>query len=145
MSDQSVPFILKTNFMASENKKEWEHDYPLIPASEITEEARELAVRWVEGYEPVGKINLQQKHELASDIMNYARRKGANWVTEKPVITQDCILIAATKIREYWDYTLFEIEYCNEAGYFMILDDGDEWGDIGDLKADKYLVLQPLK
>lgn len=52
--------------------KEWETDYPLIPMSEITDEAREIAVRWGEEYFP--GIALSEKHKLASDIMNYARR-----------------------------------------------------------------------
>lgn len=52
--------------------KHIEETYKLIPMSDITDEARILAVRWVEGYEPEGIINLEQKHKLASDIMNYA-------------------------------------------------------------------------
>lgn len=43
----------------------------LIPMSEITDEARSIAVSWVENYEPMG-FDIQQKHKLASDIMNYA-------------------------------------------------------------------------
>jgi len=52
--------------------KHIEENYRLIPMSDITDEARELAVKWVEGYKPEGVINLEQKHKLASDIMNYA-------------------------------------------------------------------------
>jgi hypothetical protein len=46
-------------------------DYPLIPMSQITDEARKIAVLWAEGngYDWIG-----DKHKLASDIMNYARR-----------------------------------------------------------------------
>jgi len=48
-----------------------DNDYKLIPMSEITDEAREIAVRWGENM----KDNfISQKHKLASDIMNYARR-----------------------------------------------------------------------
>ena len=43
----------------------------LIPLSEITPEAREIAVAWIENYQPMG-FDIQQKHKLASDIMNYA-------------------------------------------------------------------------
>lgn len=58
----------------SNTKKEWESDYKLIPMSEITDEARELSVRWME----CGDKNwIGQKHKLASDIMNYARRQSA--------------------------------------------------------------------
>ena len=47
--------------------------YKLIPLDEITPEAREIAVRWVEGYESCG-FDLPGKHKLASDIMNYAKQ-----------------------------------------------------------------------
>lgn len=46
-------------------------DYPLIPLTEITAEAREIAVRWGEFMDDNFIIH---KHKLASDIMNYARR-----------------------------------------------------------------------
>lgn len=54
-------------------KKELLEDYELVPFGEITEEAKAIAVLWVEGYEPMG-FDLPGKHKLASDIMNYARR-----------------------------------------------------------------------
>jgi hypothetical protein len=44
---------------------------PLIPMNEIPEEARKIAVLWVEGYEPNG-FDLPSKHKLASDIVSYA-------------------------------------------------------------------------
>jgi hypothetical protein len=45
--------------------------YELIPLPDITPEVREIAVAWIEGYQPMG-FDIQQKHKLASDIMNYA-------------------------------------------------------------------------
>lgn len=54
-------------------KKNIDNDYKLIPMSEITDEAREIAVRWGDG-ELGGYVSIQEKHKLASDIMNYARR-----------------------------------------------------------------------
>jgi hypothetical protein len=48
-----------------------EEDYPLIPMNEITDEARKLAVAWMECED---KRWIGNKHKLASDIMNYARR-----------------------------------------------------------------------
>ncbi len=48
-------------------------NYALIPMSEITDEARRIAVAWIDNYKPDGSIiNLEQKQKLASDIMNYA-------------------------------------------------------------------------
>lgn len=52
-------------------KKEMAEDYPLIPMDEIDEEARLLSVRWHES----ATNWIGDKHKLASDIMNYARRK----------------------------------------------------------------------
>jgi len=51
--------------------KELDNDYPLIPMSEIDDEARLIAVRWHES----ATDWIGDKHKLASDIMNYARRK----------------------------------------------------------------------
>lgn len=44
-------------------------DYKLIPMSKITDEARKIAVLWMECED---KDWIGQKHKLASDIMNYA-------------------------------------------------------------------------
>lgn len=44
-------------------------DYKLIPMSEITDDARKIAVAWMECDD---KNWIGQKHKLASDIMNYA-------------------------------------------------------------------------
>jgi hypothetical protein len=48
-------------------------EYQLIPLSEIEDDARKIAVVWVEELQDAGGIMLQQKHKLASDIMNYAK------------------------------------------------------------------------
>lgn len=54
-------------------KKELKTDYPLIPMSEIPDEARLMALSWSEAMEETNQ-SIQQKHKLASDITNYARR-----------------------------------------------------------------------
>lgn len=48
-----------------------EKSYQLIPMKDITDEAREIAVRWMECDD---KNWIENKHKLASDLMNYARR-----------------------------------------------------------------------
>ena len=55
----------------SYNRKDLDTDYPLIPMSESDAEARIIAVRWHES----ATNWIGDKHKLASDIMNYARRK----------------------------------------------------------------------
>jgi hypothetical protein len=47
-------------------------EYELIPMSEITPEARKIAVAWIENYTPYVSLEIAQKHKLASDIQNYA-------------------------------------------------------------------------
>lgn len=66
----------KPKATGKELELEMQRDYPLIPMSEITEEARLLAVAWVEGYERQG-MDIPGKQKLASDIMNYARRNSS--------------------------------------------------------------------
>lgn len=51
--------------------------FPLIPFSEIDDDARRIAVAWVEQYGTMG-FDLENKHKLASDIMNYHRMKLMN-------------------------------------------------------------------
>ena len=58
-------------------------DYKLIPMSEITDEARELAVAWMECED---KHWIEQKHKLASDIMNYAIKYHAQ---SAPVVSDE--------------------------------------------------------
>jgi len=45
--------------------------YQLIPMNEIEDEAREIAVRWHEN----ATNWIGDKHKLASDIMNYAKKQ----------------------------------------------------------------------
>ena len=68
-NDEAIERILLL-FGRSENKP-MDDDYPLIPMSEIEDEARLIAVRWHEN----ATNWIGDKHKLASDIMNYARRK----------------------------------------------------------------------
>ena len=51
-------------------REEMQTDYPLISMSDISDEARLLAVAWHEN----ATNWIGDKHKLASDIMNYARR-----------------------------------------------------------------------
>ena len=54
----------------SELKQELQTDYPLIPMGKVSDEARMIAVAWHEN----ATDWIGDKHKLASDIMNYARR-----------------------------------------------------------------------
>jgi hypothetical protein len=62
-----------------------EEEYKLIPMSKITDEARRLAVLWMECED---KSWIGQKHKLASDIMNYALKYASQRV-EREVSDSD--------------------------------------------------------
>jgi hypothetical protein len=55
--------------------------YKLIPMSEITGEARMIAIAWMECDD---KDWIGQKHKLASDIMNYAKKHHEAKLKEGP-------------------------------------------------------------
>lgn len=72
------------------------------------------------------------------------------WVSVKPEFKEDCILITATWIGgriNHWLYMQFEINKTDsdEGWYWGIFQEGDEWGDIADLKADLYLSIPTLQ
>ena len=52
-----------------EKQDEFSNMFPLIPMANIDDLARKIAVAWGDEYFP--GIALQEKHKLASDIMNY--------------------------------------------------------------------------
>jgi hypothetical protein len=61
----------------------------LIPFNKITNEAMKIAVAWVEDFRRIGGIEIQQKHKLASDIMNYAEIAAPVKVTRVEVIDDE--------------------------------------------------------
>lgn len=70
------------------------------------------------------------------------------WISVKPVFKSDCWLLTATKYKDNWELNLWQIqwskgfdEHGNDAWYWGIFDDGDEWGDLADLKADLYKII----
>jgi hypothetical protein len=70
-----------------------------------------------------------------------------NWVTEKPEFNEECLLITAHYFWEGWEYTVYQIKkvVCDEGWYMGWLEgDGAEYGDLEDLKAEKYLIMPLL-
>lgn len=72
-----------------------------------------------------------------------------NWTSVKPKFNKDCILVTADKIHEFWEYKTWVIKLVNhgDGPYMAWLDGfGDEYGDIDDLQAQKYLIIpEPIK
>lgn len=62
-----------------------------------------------------------------------------NWTNDKPVFTEDCVLVCAWEWAYGWDYKLYTIKL--KDGYWKLLDSGIEYGKIEELQADKYLIL----
>jgi hypothetical protein len=70
-SNSFIKFIPSTMTMLKKFQDAFGKDYVLIPLDEITEEARIIAVLWMEEED---RMFIANKHKLASDIMNYAKR-----------------------------------------------------------------------
>jgi hypothetical protein len=67
------------------------------------------------------------------------------WSTSKPEFTEDCVLVTASKIRGQYEYSVWIIKMVDFGdGQYMawLTGDGEEYGDLKDLSADQYLVLQ---
>ena len=62
--------------------EDYKDDYPLIPMNEIDREACEIGIRWACGS---GMDWTRDRHKLASDIMNYARRQKVPSETEMTI------------------------------------------------------------
>lgn len=70
------------------------------------------------------------------------------WTKEKPVPTEECILLTASKWQESYEYEAFRIAKIDfeDKWYWGLVDKyGDEWGAYEDLEADLYAVIEPLK
>lgn len=68
----------------SELKQELQTDYPLIPMGKVSDEAIMIAVAWHEN----ATDWIGDKHKLASDIMNYARRSNKELVEVLEALVQ---------------------------------------------------------
>lgn len=69
--------------------------YELIPMSDITDEARQIALEWMNGFDEWMKSDIKEKQKLASDIMNY-HRKQTEWIDvkkQKPDPDQEVLVV----------------------------------------------------
>lgn len=69
----------------------------------------------------------------------------AQWTDIKPEFNEECLLITAVSYRDQpYEYDVYIIAYVSsdEGRYMGWFDrNGEEYGDLADLKADMYLVL----
>ena len=71
-----------------------------------------------------------------------------NWTSKKPKFDKECLLITASKIANNWEYSVWTIKQLNNEDFWYwgwLNGEGEEYGDLNDLRADKYLVLPFLK
>lgn len=79
------------------------------------------------------------------------------WVRKKPDFKQECTFITAAKYGRneedlIWEYKIWQIkqldgedEEGNSAWYWGLLNgEGEEWGDLADLTAYYYKIIEPL-
>jgi len=73
--------------------------------------------------------------------------KHYTWSIQKPLFTEECLLITAHLSGKYWEYTVYQIARVNgEQGWYMgwLTGDGEEYGDLADLRSQKYLTMPLL-
>jgi hypothetical protein len=66
------------------------------------------------------------------------------WSTVKPDFKEECILVTAALVSGHWEFDAWIIEWANHGdGPYLawLTGDGEEYGDLADLAADKYLIL----
>lgn len=70
------------------------------------------------------------------------------WLDVKPEFTNECLVIAAVKIQDEWEYSIYEIKKLidDEGKWYWgwLTGDGEEYGDLNDFKADKYMIIRPI-
>lgn len=70
------------------------------------------------------------------------------WLDDKPEFTDECLVIAANEIRGEWEYTLYQIRKLidDDGNWYLgwLTSDGEEYGDLNDFKAQKYMIIKPI-
>lgn len=69
-----------------------------------------------------------------------------SWTTIKPDFKEECLLLTASCFLGQWEYNLWELMKVevDEGWYMGIYKDGEDWGDLADLKADLYFTMPLL-
>lgn len=91
-----------------------------------------------------GDISVNEQSIL--DVKKTEMKK-LNWTTKKPKFDRECLVICASKIGKEWNYNIYQIQKAEyeDIWYWGWFDNGEEVGDITDMQADKYAVIELLK
>lgn len=122
------------------------------PPDYIREEAeKRFPVKWVEKKMWLADGVYDANEKDRSIFIAGAMFEQEHWVKEKPKFQNDCLLLTAIWFKDHWEYECSEIKYVEGYGedgsawYWGVFElDGEEWGDLADLKADLYKVIKPL-
>lgn len=66
-----------------------------------------------------------------------------NWTKEMP--NKPCIFVCRSRYKDRWSYEILRIEWVDsdEGRYLGLLnEDGEEWGDLAELVADEFLIIE---
>ena len=66
------------------------------------------------------------------------------WYDAKPEFDIECIFATASLIRDHYEHSIWEVvkfTVGNTWWYGVLTGNAEEWGDIEDLTATKYLIL----
>lgn len=94
--------------------------------------------------------HLTQKTEQpsVSEGIEHPKVAVSGWQDEKPMFDKECAFVTANWLKAFgeyeWQFTAWQVKKIDgEGGWYLGLCnlDGEEWGDINDLKADKYFIL----
>lgn len=68
-----------------------------------------------------------------------------NWVRYKPKFKEECLMLTASKHKNEWFYNAWWIREVDgdDGGWYwgLCTIDGEEWGDVNDLSADLYKII----
>lgn len=77
----------------------------------------------------------------------------SEWLTDKPTFNKECILLTASFFNDQWIYNSWQIKelygegFDNKEHYYWawLNMDGEEYGDLSDLTADRYKIISPIE
>lgn len=103
-------------------------------------------------YKNVVKNFVTSQQQPSTPVVSLTASPGSSvqhykWTKEKPVPTEECLLMVAQRYKDHVGYDLFVIQKIDTGeGWYLGLccPDGVEWGDFDDLGCDLYMTMPLL-
>jgi N-acyl-L-homoserine lactone synthetase len=70
------------------------------------------------------------------------------WLSKKPKFNKECLVIAAHKFRDEWEYQIYQVkkaEFGDKLYWALLSGDGEENDSIDDFVSQKYYLMELLK